>query len=87
MWPEQWYPGTWDKDRQSEGNRRDAVLCHNGLPLKDPRSQGTLLYVIDVEDLDLACWLRIKPVAQHKMSRPFRRYITELLSPVTQNVR
>ena len=87
VWPEQRYPDDWHKRRRSEGRRCDLVLTRHGLPLRDPELKNTLFETQDAEDAAGAYWLEIKTVAQFETGGPFRRYASELLSPVTSDVR
>ncbi len=87
VWPEQRYPGDWHRARKSEGLRCDLVLTPNGLPLRDPDLRGTLFAHTPATDPEDACWLEVKTVAQYETSGPFRRYSTELFSPVAHDVK
>ncbi|MBB6430798.1 hypothetical protein [Algisphaera agarilytica] len=87
VWPEQRYPGHWHKKSKAEGLRCDVVLTPDGLPLRDPDVKGTLFGGQPATDADQAYWLEIKTVAQFETSGPFRRYSSELLQPVTKDVK
>lgn len=87
VWPEQRYPGHWNRSRRSEGLRCDLVLTHRGLPLRDPEIKNTIFDCLEAEDPQSAFWLEIKTVAQFETDGPFRRYSSELFSPVTRDVR
>ena len=87
VWPEQRYPGHWHKRRRSEGDRCDVVLTEDGLPLRDPHVRGTLFDQLPACDAEDAYWLEIKTVAQHEINGPFRRYTSELLSSVAQDIK
>ena len=87
IWPEQRYPGQWNKTRRSEGQRCDLVLTRDGLPLFDPQIKGTLFEHQPAEDAETAYWLEIKTVAQFETGGPFRRYAGELFAPVAGDVR
>ena len=85
--PEQRYPGHWHKRKNSEGLRCDVVLTRDGLPLRDPELKNTLFDTEASEDAAGAYWLEVKTVAQFETSGPFRRYTSELLSPVASDVK
>ena len=85
--PEERYPGHWHKRKRSEGLRCDVVLTHDHLPLRDPELKNTLFDTDESEDAETAYWLEIKTVAQFETSGPFRRYTSELLSPVASDVK
>ena len=89
VWPEQRYPGHWGKTRKSEGNRCDVVLTERAdvSGLRDPEIRGTLFDQLPAADPQDAYWLEIKTVAQHTSDGPFRRYTSELLSPVAHDAR
>jgi len=87
VWPEQRYPGHWHKTKRSEGLRCDVVLTRDGLPLRDPELKDTLFDTGESEDAAGAYWLEVKTVAQFETSGPFRRYTSELLSPVASDVK
>ncbi len=87
VWPEQRYPGHWHKSRRSEGWRCDVVLTPGGLPLRDLDVRRTLFDQAPACDPEAAYWLEIKTVAQFEIDGPFRRYTSELLSPVAQDVK
>ncbi|MEX0653033.1 MAG: hypothetical protein WD534_14475 [Phycisphaeraceae bacterium] len=87
-WPEQRYPGGWNKRKKSEGKRCDLVLTHDNRPLRDLDVRDTLFDALDeAEDPEAAYWLEIKTVAQFETTGPFRRYASELLAPVTDDVK
>ena len=87
VWPEQRYPKAWEQKKRSEGIRCDLVLTPRGLPLRDPAIKDTIFDQIESADSDEAYWLEIKSVAQFETSGPFRRYSSELLSPVAKDVK
>lgn len=87
VWPEQRYPGAWAKRKRSEGQRCDLVLTQNGLPLRDPELRDTLFDTDRSEDAEGAYWLEVKTVAQFESAGPFKRYSSELLSPVASDVK
>ena len=87
VWPEQRYPGHWHKTKKSHGLRCDVVLTPDGLPMRDPDIRGTLFDGQPAADPEQAYWLEIKTVAQFETSGPFGRYSSELLAPVTQDVK
>lgn len=87
VWPEQRYPSDGSRPRRSEGKRCDAVLTPQGLPLRDPQTRGTLFDTLEAVDPETAYWLEIKTVAQFETSGPFRRYSSELLSTVAEDVK
>jgi len=87
VWPEQRYPGDWNKRRLSEGKRCDVVVTPSSRPLRNPEVKDTLFDTSDAIDANQAFWLEIKTVAQFEQSGPFRRYSAELLSPVTEDVK
>ena len=86
VYPEQRYPDDWHKKLKSHGKRCDLVLTPDGLPIRDPEIRGTIFDQVDACDPDLAYWLEVKTVAQFETSGPFRRYASELLSPVAADV-
>jgi len=93
VWPEQRYPGDWNKSKKSEGKRCDIVLTEppvtgqEPLPLRDPDIKNTLFDSQPATDPQDAYWLEIKTVAQHETSGPFTRYSSELLSTVVQDIK
>ncbi len=87
VWPEQRYPGHWHKAKRSEGLRCDFVITPGGRPLEDPAAADTLFASAGVVAPEAAYWLEVKTVSQFTPDGPFRRYSTELLSPVTQDVK
>jgi len=90
VWPEQRYPGHWDKSRQNEGLRCDLVLTPppEALPLRDAELKGTLFGdVAEAVDAEDAYWLEIKTVAQYDTNGPCTRYSSQLLSPVMKDVK
>lgn len=89
VWPEQRYPADMLKPKRSEGKRCDAVLCRNpDLPgLRDPLIRDTLFDQLPAADPEETYWLEIKTVAQYETSGPFRRYSSELLSTVAEDVK
>jgi hypothetical protein len=87
VWPEQRYPGHWHKSKKSHGLRCDVVLTPDGLPLRDPEVRGTLFAGQPGADPEQAYWLEVKTVAQFETSGPFKRYSSELLAPVTEDVK
>ena len=87
VWPEQRYPGHWQKKKRSEGIRCDVVLTPDGRELRSESVRGTLFDTGDTTDPQAAYWLEIKTVAQHETTGPFRRYSSELLSPVAKDVK
>lgn len=89
VWPEQRYPSDRERDKRSEGKRCDVVLTPSpeALPLRDPLIKGTLFDDQPACDAEAAYWLEIKTVAQFETSGPFRRYASELLAPVAEDVR
>lgn len=87
VWAEQRYPGHWHKAKKSHGVRCDMVLTRDGLPLRDVDVRGTLFDGQAAADPEQAYWLEVKSVAQFETSGPFKRYSSELLSPVAQDVK
>ncbi len=87
VWPEQRYPGHVHKTKRSHGLRCDVVLTPDGRPLRDQVVSGTLFDNDAATDLQAAYWLEIKTVAQYQTDGPFKRYSSELLSPVANDVR
>ena len=87
VWPEGRYPGHWAKQRKSEGLRCDVVLTPDKLPLRDPEIRDTLFDQLPACDPEEAYWLEIKTVAQYEIGGPFRRYTSELLSSVAQDLK
>jgi len=87
VWPEQRYPGHRHRRRKSEGLRCDVVLTPEALPLREPEIRDTLFDCLPATDPEQAYWLEIKTVAQFETNGPFRRYTSELLAPVAQDVR
>lgn len=89
VWPEQRYPSAWIRSRKSEGLRCDVVLTEDAdvLGLRDPELRNTLFdqgHACDPED---AYWLEIKTVAQYTIDGPFRRYSSELSTPVSKDIK
>lgn len=88
VWPEQRYPDDREnKRKKSEGKRCDIVLTPDDRPLRDPHAKATLFDEPRAVDLDKAYWLEIKLVAQFEKTGPFRRYSSELLSPVASDIK
>ena len=87
VWPEQRYPDDRKRKRKNEGRRCDIVLTPDGLPLRDPAICGTLFDDQPAVNDEEAYWLEIKTVAQFESGGPFRRYASELLSTVTEDVK
>lgn len=88
VWPEQRYPGDREKLRKkSHGKRCDIVLTHDGLPLRDPQIKSTLFDKPNAVDFEDAYWLEVKLVAQFETTGPFKRYASELLSPVAGDIK
>lgn len=87
VWPEQRYPGAWNRAKRSEGRRCDIVLTMGNRTLRNPDVKATLFDTPDACDADEAYWLEVKSVAQHERSGPFPRYSAELLSPVADDVK
>jgi hypothetical protein len=88
VWPEQRYPSDRKpRGRKSEGQRCDVVLTAEGRLLQDPDAEATLFGDEDSVSFDAAYWLEIKTVAQFTPEGPFARYASELLSPVTRDIR
>ncbi len=87
VWPETRYPDDWHRRKKSQGLRCDIVLTPGGVPLRDAAARGTLFAdTTPACDPDAAYWLEVKTVAQFEPEGPFRRYASELLSPVTADV-
>jgi hypothetical protein len=89
VFPEQRYPADWTRRRKSEGKRCDVVLSDNpnATGLSTPELMGTLFESSEAVDPAAAYWLEIKTVAQFETGGPFARYASELLQPVTQDVK
>jgi hypothetical protein len=88
VWPEQRYPGDRkDLPRKSHGRRCDIVLTPDGQPLRDPQVKSTLFDNPAAIDFQDAYWLEVKLVAQFETGGPFKRYTTELLSPVASDIK
>ncbi len=87
VWPEQRYPGEWHRRNRSEGRRCDVVLTPDNRPLRDLELKQTLFDTPDAVDPQESYWLEIKTVAQYETSGPFARYSSELLTPVTQDLK
>ncbi len=87
VWPEQRYPGDWDKAKRNEGKRCDLVLTQDGLPLRDPQIKQTLFDAAPAADADEAYWLEVKTVSQFETNGPFQRYSAELLTPVADDIK
>lgn len=87
--PEQRYPDDQKKRRKSEGKRCDIVLTPDNkcLGLREPSVKGTLFDAVGMIDSEEAYWLEIKTVAQFETSGPFRRYTSELMSPVAKDLK
>jgi len=89
VWPEQQYPSDWGRSKRSEGKRCDVVITPDATSagLREPSVKNTLFDTPDKIDPEQAYWLEIKTVAQFETSGPFKRYTSELLSPVAQDVK
>jgi hypothetical protein len=88
VWPEQRYPGDREGSRKkSQGKRCDVVITRDGRPLRDPHAKSTLFDSPNAVDMQDAYWLEIKLVAQFEKTGPFKRYSSELLSPVAHDVK
>ncbi len=89
VYPEQRYPGDWNRSKRTEGKRCDIVLAPDEGPrgLREPHLRGTLFDHDGLLDPEEAYWLEIKTVAQFERDGPFKRYTSELLSPVAQDVK
>jgi len=89
VFPEQRYPSSWDKKRQSQGQRCDIVLTSDadGPGLRDPKLRGTPFDNVDALDPEQAYSLEIKTVSQYTTEGPFKGYSKELLSPVADDVK
>ena len=87
--PEQRYPNDWNKKRKSQGQRCDIVLTQNPkcMGLREPGVKGTLFDATNMIDAQEAYWLEIKTVSQFEIDGPFRRYTSELMSPVAKDVK
>lgn len=87
-WAEQRYPGHQHKRKKSEGLRCDLVLTREGLPLREGEARGTLFEdTTPAADAEAAYWLEIKTVAQFETGEAFKRYSSELLSPVAADIK
>lgn len=86
---EQRYPDDWHKKKKSHGERCDIVLTLDAscMGLREPELKGTLFDSTGMIDAEEAYWLEIKTVAQYETDGPFRRYTSELLSPVAKDVK
>jgi len=88
VWPEQRYPSDREsKKKKSEGKRCDVVITRDGRPLRDPHAKSTLFDQPGAVDFEDAYWLEVKLVAQFEKTGPFRRYSSELLSPVASDIK
>ncbi len=91
IFPEQRFPSDREHARKSKGQRCDLVLTppgpHGPAPLRDPQAKATLFDDEQAVDLAEAYWLEIKTVAQFETTGPFRRYSSELFSPVVDDVK
>ncbi|HAI13768.1 MAG TPA: hypothetical protein DCM28_18825 [Phycisphaerales bacterium] len=87
--PEQRYPDDWHKRKKTHGQRCDIVLTPTPeiAQLREPDLKGTLFDSTGLIDAEEAYWLEIKSVAQFEIDGPFRRYTSELLSPVAKDVK
>jgi hypothetical protein len=83
---EQHYPIAGRRRRDTEGERCDLVLTPGGQDLHDPGSEPTLFDPPDAVPLDEAFWLEVKVVCQHTAEGPNRRYASQLLSTVREDV-
>ena len=88
VWPEQRYPGDRKKkSKKSHGRRCDIVLAPDNQPLRDPQVKSTLFDAPNATDFEDAYWLEVKLVAQFETGGPFKRYASELLSPVASDIK
>jgi len=89
VWPEQQYPSDWSRSKRSEGKRCDIAISPDpeAAGLREPSVKNTLFDTPNKIDPEQAYWLEIKTVAQFETSGPFRRYTSELLSPVAQDIK
>lgn len=86
VYPEQRYPDHRQKRYKSHGKRCDIVLT-DGPPLRDPLVKNTLFDNAPAADPEDAYFLEIKTVAQFEIEGPFRRYSSELLGVVANDIK
>jgi hypothetical protein len=87
VYPEQRYPSDRTVRRKSEGRRCDLVLTPDRRALMEPDVETTLFEPADAVVLEAAFWLEVKTVAQFTTEGPFPRYSSELLAPVSHDVK
>lgn len=88
VWPEQRYPAERSKRRtKAEGKRCDVVLTHERRDLNEPDAEQTLFSREDAVPLESAYWMEVKTVSQFTIEGAFSRYSSELLSPVSKDIR
>jgi len=87
VWPEQRYSADGRRRRKSEGKRCDVVLTPDDLPLLEPDAETTLFADPRAVPLESAFWMEIKTVAQFTTEGAFVGYSSELLQPVTHDIK
>jgi hypothetical protein len=80
------FPADRAKRRQSEGERCDVVITHDGRTLRAPDHPPTLFDPADAVPLDDAFWMEVKTVSQFRESGPNPTYASQLLSTVRKDV-
>jgi len=74
------YPADRRKWRESEGERCDFVITHDGRPLRESERARTLFDSPDCAELDEAFWLEVKAAWQHTIEGPNPRYTAQMLT-------
>lgn len=74
------YPADRRHRRESEGERCDFVMAHDGRPLRETERARTLFDSPASAELDEAFWLEIKVAWQYTMEGPNPRYAAQMLS-------
>ncbi len=80
------FPADRTKRKQSEGERCDLVVTHDGRSLRAPDRAPTLFDPDDAMSLDDAFWMEVKTVSQFRESGPNPTYASQLLSTVRKDV-
>jgi hypothetical protein len=74
------YPADRRKWRESEGERCDFVITHDGRALRESERARTLFEPANCAELDEAFWLEIKAAWQYTIDGPNPRYAAQMLS-------